>query len=296
MSWQASVISFVLRNTFKRRLARRTEIGPIREVFDGAKPIEPKSCRFESAQVGSIPGEWITHRTIPATATLLYLHGGGYFACSPRTHRAATSFFAARGFRVFAPDYRLAPEHRFPAGIEDAVTAYRGLLASGIDARQIAVSGDSAGGGLSLALVLSLRDRGLPLPGALALFSPVTDMSASGNSIRANSKRCAMFSSELFPRGAQFYLGDQDRLTPLASPLFAKLEGLPPMLIHVGLNETLLDDSVRFAERAKTAGIDVTLRQWPTVPHVWQLMHALVPEGRESLNEAATFLHQRLNA
>lgn len=248
----------------------------------------PRGARAAHGIVGGVGGEWLTADGVPTVATLLYLHGGGYFACTPQTHRAVTSSFALAGFRTFAPDYRLAPEHPFPAGLDDAVAAYRGLLEHH-SPRQLVVAGDSAGGGLSVALLLSLRDCGIPLPAAAVLFSPFVDLAVTGDSARTNSARCAMFSSDSFVRAAQFYVGEGDRRAPLASPLYADLQGLPPLLIHVGADETLLDDSRRLAERAQRAGVKVELKVWPAVPHVWQLFHRWIPEGRGSLREAGMF-------
>ncbi len=221
---------------------------------------------------------------------LLYLHGGGYFGCSAETHRPITSFFALQDFRVFAPDYRLAPENRFPAAVEDAVAFYRALLNMGYSPKRIVVSGESAGGGLALSLMLALRAAGVPLPAAAALFSPWTDLAATGDSIRTNSDRCAMFDGAGVAFSARYYLGDADPRNPLASPLYADLAGLPPLLIHVGADEVLLDDSTRLAERARAAGVSVELKIWPVVPHAWQLVPHLVPEARQSLRESAAFL------
>lgn len=295
MSWQAHALSFVLRHTFKPRLARAQTMEQIRKVFDVPPTPMPSACGAVRGVVGGIPGEWVTASGVKPVATLLYLHGGGYIACSPQTHRPVTSAFALAGFRTFAPEYRLAPEHPFPAGLADALAAYRALL---IDtaAQRIVVAGNSAGGGLALALLLSLRDLGLPLPAAAALFSPLTDLACTGSSIRENSQRCAMFSSDSVPRAAERYLGDRDRHLPLASPLYAQLHALPPLLIHVGANETLLDDSRRLAERAAAAGTRVELKVWPAVPHVWQLMHRWIPEGRESLEQAGDFLRRHAAA
>ena len=219
----------------------------------------PRGARTAPATVGGIAGEWVTADGVPTVATLLYLHGGGYFACTPKTYRPVTSSFALAGFRTFAPDYRLAPEHPFPAGLEDAIAAYRGLLQDHAP-HELVVAGDSAGGGLSVALLLSLRERGIPLPAAAALFSPFVDLAATGESAHTNSSRCAMFTRESFGRAAQYYLGDGDRCAPLASPLYADLQGLPPLLIHVGTDETLLDDSRRLAERAQLAGVKTQLK------------------------------------
>lgn len=289
MSWQAHTLSFLLRRTFKPRLARAQTMEQIRKVFQAGTPPLPANCSAIPDVVGGVAGEWVTVGGVKPAATMLYLHGGGYIACSPQSHRPATSAFALAGFRTFVPDYRLAPEHPFPAAVEDAIAVYRGLLAD-LPSNRIVVAGDSAGGGLALALLLSLQEQGLPLPAAAALFSPLTDLAATGNSIRENSRRCAMFNTESIPRAAQRYLGDADRRIPLASPLYADLRGLPPLLIHVGANETLLDDSLRLAELARAAGLQVESKVWPAVPHVWQLMHRWIPEGRESLAQASSFL------
>jgi acetyl esterase/lipase len=292
MSWQASAVSFVLRHLFKPRLLRAQDHIAARRAMTAPPPPLPRGVRVEEEPLGGVPGEWVIAPGAPTRATLLYLHGGGYFACSPRTHRAATSAFALAGLRTYAPDYRLAPEHPFPAALEDALAVYRALIGRH-DARGLVVAGDSAGGGLAVALLLRLREEGLPSPAAAALFSPFVDLAATGDSARRNGARCAMFTGEVFPRAAHWYVGERDPRMPLASPLYADLHGLPPLLIHVGEDETLLDDSRRLAERARAAGVDVAIKEWPRVPHVWQLFHRFVPEGRASLNEAGEFLVAR---
>jgi acetyl esterase/lipase len=291
-SWQANAASFLLRHLFKPRLVRAQDAIAARKAMTSPSLPVPRGVRIQETRVGGVAGEWVTADAAPRRATLLYLHGGGYFACSPRTHRAATTAFALEGLRTFAPDYRLAPEHPFPAALDDALSVYRDLIEQH-DPRELVVAGDSAGGGLSVALLLRLRDEGLPLPAAAALFSPFVDLAATGASARRNSARCAMFTHEVFPRAARFYLGERDPRMPLASPLYADPRGLPPLLIHVGEDETLLDDSRRLAERARAAGVAVTMREWPRVPHVWQLFHRFVPEGRVSLHEAAEFMASR---
>jgi acetyl esterase/lipase len=288
-SWQAKATSFVLRHWFKPKLVRAPDAPALRRVMNQAIRPPLRGTRAVSGTVGGIAGEWVTAEDVPTIATLLYLHGGGYFACTPQTHRAVTSSFALAGFKTFAADYRLAPEHPFPAGLEDAVAAYRGLLQDR-SPQQIVVAGDSAGGGLSVAMLVSLRERGVALPAAAALFSPFVDLAATGDSARTNSERCAMFTPDSFGRAAQFYVGNGNRRAPLASPLYADLQGLPPLLIHVGADETLLDDSTRLAERAQRAGVKVQLKIYPAVPHVWQLFHRYIPEGRSSLREAGMFL------
>lgn len=292
-SWQAHLISFFLRHVLKPRLAKATTVEQTRAAFRGRKTPLPAGCSITAGKVGGVPGEWITSNRAETAGTLLYLHGGGYVACTPFTYRPITTAFASAGLRTFAPDYRLAPEHKFPAGLDDAVAAYRALLAEN-DARRLVVAGDSAGGGLSLALLLSLQQQNLPLPAAAVLFSPLTDLTVSGASARSNSRRCAMFNEELLQQVAGHYLGALDPRLPLASPLFAQLQHLPPMLIHVGADETLLDDSLRMVERLRAGGNEVQSQVWATVPHVFQLFHQMLPEGRQSLAIAIDFLRTQL--
>lgn len=291
-SWQARATSVLLRLLFKPRLQRAQDIAAIRKAMTGPAWAPLRGTRATAAQVGGVDGEWVVAENVPVTGTLLYLHGGGYIACNPQMYRSITCGLALTGLRTYAPDYRLAPEHPFPAGLEDAVSAYRGLLRDH-DSQQVAIAGDSAGGGLCASLLLALREQGVPLPAAAVLFSPFLDLAATGDSVRSNSARCAMFSAEMFARAANFYVGDRDRRDPLASPLYADLRGLPPLLIHVGEDETLLDDSRRFAAKAQQAGVEVTLKVWPSVPHVWPLFSRWIPEGRESLREAGEFMATR---
>jgi len=287
-SWQAHFLDLWMRVLVKRPLKGQTDIDQVRRILAGGKLPIPPSMRFRDDMVGGIKGEWVTARGTPK-ATLLYLHGGGYFACSPRTHRPITAAYAQHGFEVFVPDYRLAPEHPFPAAILDAEAAWNGLLASGHAAHALTLSGDSAGGGLALALLLTLRDQGAAMPAAAALLSPWADLAATGASIRGNARRDAMFTKEGILNCSQLYLGGQDAKMPLASPVFADLHGLPPLLIHVGDREMLRDDSTRLAEHARAAGVAVDLRLWPVVPHVWQLAQ-FVPEARLSMQLLSQFL------
>ena len=291
-SWQAHLTVLFLKLSVKRRMQAETDINRARATLSARIQKVPRGVVASDEDVAGIPGEWLRPAVGGASTTMLYLHGGGYFACSPQTHRPVTGAFAKSGLSVFTPDYRLAPEHPFPAAVEDAVAAYRGLLASGVSASALAIAGDSAGGGLALAVLLTLHDAGDALPAACVLFSPWTDLAGTGDSLRANSKRDAMFHGEGIHRAAQPYLAGTDPRHPLASPLYASLKGLPPTLIHVGSDEVLLDDSRRLAERAHAAGVDVTLRTWPVVPHVWQLFG--LPESARSLSEATSFVAGRL--
>jgi epsilon-lactone hydrolase len=291
-SLQAYLADFLVRWRVKRRLGNMEDLGRVRAVFEGVKPLPPpRGVRFRPDVLGRVSGEWVEGAG-DARATLLYLHGGGFIACSPRTHRPITAALALKGFRVFAPEYRLAPEHPFPAAVEDAVAAWRAARI-GLGSGRVVVAGDSAGGNLALAMMLAAREAGdTALPDAAALFSPATDLAGTGASLRGNSERDAMFRGEALRHLAAAYLQGTDPRTPLASPLYGDLAKLPPLLIHVGEREVLRDDSIRFAERARAAGVRVELQVWPVVPHVWQFGHAAIPEARHSLAAAAAFLHQ----
>jgi epsilon-lactone hydrolase len=289
-SLQAHLAVWIIKWRVKRRLKGVRDHRVARRILRPGPFKVPADIRVTVAQLGGIPGEWVDGPHHNGT-TLLYLHGGGYFGCSAREYRPISTFFAQQGFRVFAPDYRLAPEHPFPAAVEDATASYRGLLSAGHAPQNLVVAGDSAGGGLTLSLLLALRAATVPLPAAAALFSPWTDLAVTGDSIRTNARRCAMFNGPDVGPSARYYLGSTDPRNPLASPLYADLAKLPPMLIHVGTDEILLDDSTRLAERARAAGVPVEIKIWPVVPHAWQLSPHLIPEAQQSLREAGAFLH-----
>jgi monoterpene epsilon-lactone hydrolase len=237
-----------------------------------------------------IPGEWIEAGR-SAAATLVYLHGGGFLLGSPRAFHYVSKGFARAGFDVFAPAYRLAPDHVFPAALDDVFRAYQALVAA--RPGPLVLVGDSAGGGLALSLMLKARDAGLPLPKAAALFSPWTDLAATGASTRENEDKDALFTRRLIQLGARAALGRTSARNPLASPLYADLSGLPPLLVHAGADEALRDDSTRLVARARAAGVEAALELWPDVPHGWQLM-GVIPEGKESRDKAIAFLKARL--
>lgn len=288
-SLQAHLAVWFTKWRVKRRLKGCRDYRVARAILRPLPYKVPASVSITSASMNRIPGEWVESPSF-TDAVMLYLHGGGYFGCSAKTHRPITVWFAQHGFRVFAPNYRLAPEHPFPAAVDDVVSVYRGLLASGRSPQRLVLAGDSAGGGLALSLILALRAAGAPLPAAAALFSPWTDLAATGESIRTNASRCAMFNGEDIGPSARYYLGTADPRNPLASPLYADLTGLPPLLIHFGADECLRDDSTRVAEKARASGVSVELKVWPVVPHAWQLAHQMLPEARQSLRESSEFL------
>lgn len=240
-----------------------------------------------------VAGEWVIPQE-PASKekVLLYLHGGGYVSCSPRSHRAITCALARLlGWRVFCPDYRLAPEHPFPAAVDDAAAAFQWLVQQGIEARNIAVAGDSAGGGLVIAACLRLRGRGEKLPGCAVCFSPWVDL--TGEFGYRNGESCAMFRTDDIGRFAGLYLGNAPANAPEASPLFGDLSGLPPLLIQASGSELLLDDALRLHERAQQCGVASNIRIYPGLPHVWQVFMGTIPEARQALREAAEFIRDR---
>jgi monoterpene epsilon-lactone hydrolase len=244
---------------------------------------------------GAVKGEWVSRRDgSKNNHVVYYLHGGGYISGSAKSCRPITATLARYlRARVFGLDYRLAPEHRFPAGLDDAVAGYRWLLASGIDPESIAVVGDSAGGGMTLALALRIREAGDPLPGCLICLSPWTDMTGNSNSLAENSERDPMFVAEDIERYASVYLGNHLRDDPFVSPLLADLSGLPPMLIQAGQTEVLLDDARNLDAKVRAAGGLSKLHIYNNVPHGWHYGAPFVPETREALREVAEFCRYR---
>jgi acetyl esterase/lipase len=292
-SLQAHLAVWIVKWRVKRRLRGVRDYRLARKILSPDPYRVPANVRITSTKLNGVPGEWLEGPN-PGDTVLLYLHGGGYFGCSAETHRPITASFALEGFRVFSVDYRLAPENPFPAALDDAVAAYRGLLAEGHLPERLVVAGDSAGGALAVSLMLALRSAAVPLPAAAALYSPWTDLAATGESVRTNARRCAMFNAPDIGPSARYYLGNTAPDNPLASPLYADLKGLPQLLIHVGADEILRDDSTRLAERARAAGVRVELKIWPVVPHAWQLAPHKIPEARQSLRESAAFLKAQI--
>jgi acetyl esterase/lipase len=251
--------------------------------------------RTETVDANGVPAEWVTAAGTEAARTILYLHGGGYVIGSPATHRGlAERLSKAAGARVLVIDYRLAPEHPFPAPVEDATKAYRWLLASGVSASSIAVAGDSAGGGLTAATLIALRDAGDALPAAGICLSPWVDMEGIGESMTLRAELDPMVQKEGLLGMARLYLQGADPRSPLAAPLYADLHGLPPLLVQVGTSETLYDDATRLAERAKAAGVNVTLEPWDEMIHVWHLFAEMLPEGQKALDRIGEFVRQHV--
>lgn len=250
---------------------------------------------FEKISAGGVPAEW-SRRSDAGNRTILYLHGGGYGLGTIDTHRdlVARMCRASRA-NGLSLSYRLAPEHRFPAQLEDALAAYLWLLAQGTDPQHLVVAGDSAGGGLALSLLVKLRDSGYPLPAAAVCLSPWVDLEALGNSVDLN-ERYDYISRRALAQYRKRFVDDENARNPLAAPLYADLRRLPPLLVQVGSAEVLLDDSRRIALRAHEAGVDVTLRVWEDMIHVWQLFAFMVPQGSAAIDEIGVFVREHVTA
>jgi acetyl esterase/lipase len=254
----------------------------------------PEGTRVDPLDVDGIPAEWITPASADADRVILFLHGGGYVRGSLTSDRDLLArLAAAAGMRSLQIDYRLAPEHVFPAALEDAVTAYRWLLSQGARPEHLVVAGESAGGGLALALLQRVRDLKLPMPAAAALQSPWTDLAGTVESRRSREALDPLFTGAGLNALANVYAGTTEKDNPLLSPLYADLRGFPPLRLDVGSDEVVLDDSRQFAERARAAQVPIELMIWEEMWHVFQFFSFNLPEGRESLEQIGTFLRRQ---
>jgi len=250
----------------------------------------PSLTRVEPVLAGSVSGEWVSAPDADPDRVILCLHGGGYTMGSSKATRVLASYFSsASGCRVLVIDYRLAPEHPFPAALEDTVSAYRWLLQQGIRSDRIVFVGLSAGGGLALSGLVSLRDANLVLPAAAVLISPWTDLAGTGESVVTRAAADPWLTDEMNRYHAALYAGGKDLRHPLISPLYADLHGLPPLLIHVGSDEIMLDDSTRAADSARLAGVEVTMDVWEGMWHVWHAFASRLPEGRKAIEQIGQF-------
>lgn len=298
-SWQSKMAKLMFR--WRRLRGQGTlgvDVAAERKRFEAPlKRLKPaEGVSFTAVEAGGRPALWIEPPDIRREGAILYFHGGVYLIGSIQGHLPLTSAIAAAaGMQVLPLDYRLAPEHPFPAAVEDARAAYEWLLEQGLESQQVIVAGDSAGGGLALALLLALREAGRPLPAAAVCLSPWTDLTGSGASRTSMAKRDYVLEPADLQRSAALYLDGADARSPLASPLFGDLRGLPPMLIQVGSDEILLDDATGLAESARAAGVDVSLEVWDDMFHVWQMVASFVPEGQQAIKSIGRFidaLHQ----
>ncbi len=299
MSIQATLLKLYYR--FQQRLSpmpiefdvarERAEMESIAKMF---KPFGKFSTN--PIEIEGIQAEWLIPPQIKNRRTILYLHGGYYLIGSIQSHRNLVGNIAsAAQAMALLIEYRLAPEHPFPAGLDDAVKAYSWLLGQGVLPEEITLAGDSAGGGLLLSTLLTLREQKMPLPASAVCLSPATDLTMSGESWKTNLKKEFVVNPYVSNRIQSLYLRDIDPKDPIASPLYADLSGLPPLLIQVGSEEVLLSDSTSFAERAKAAGVQVTLEVWPGMFHVWQFTAPIIPEARQAIQRISKFIADNSN-
>lgn len=257
----------------------------------------PTDAVIESVNIDGVKGESIAvFQNNNCGAKILYLHGGGYVSGSLNTHRTlAYNLAKASGFKVLLLDYRLAPEHPFPAAVEDAKTAYQWLLSNNDIDEKIGIAGDSAGGGLAIATCIALREAKSEMPASVVCISPWADLDNKGKSFQTKVDVDPMCSPEMIELCRDLYLKEfSDRFNPIASPLYGDLTNLPPLLIQVGTEEILLDDSIRLAEKANQSGIETELKIWKNMIHIWHLFAPALSEGREAIIEAANFFKKHL--
>jgi acetyl esterase/lipase len=296
LSWQAMLLNGFFRLTMKRHGKKPINVERLRAMGKNAPRSAlavPPGCTVESLR--SEQGLEFDVADVSRTAAqrspviVLYLHGGGYLFGSPKTHRQVL-IAMAKAFQApaYGLDYRLAPEHPFPAAVEDAAKAYQWLLGRHAEA-DIVLAGDSAGAGLAIATAVGVRDAGLKLPKAIVAFSPYSDLAVTGASVEANAKSCAMFTPRGVREAAAIYLAGADARDPRASPLYADLAGLPPMLLFASRHEILRDDTLRLAERASAAGVKVELIVRDRLPHVWPVFVTLLPEARDAFATVSAF-------
>jgi acetyl esterase/lipase len=296
----ASIQSYLLKFWFRQQnLFGDEKYDPQRSrmrIEETARMSKPhRMVQVLPVDAGSVPSEWLIPQGASQDSALLYIHGGAWFMGSTKTHRAFVSYLAYEsGIRALSINYRLAPENPFPAGLDDCIMAYEWLLHNGISPNKIVVAGDSAGGNLTLALLIALRDAGKPLPAGAVALSPATDLALTGESLKTRAHLDPVLSNIGSNSIIEDYITDHDAREPLISPLYADLSGLPPLLIHVGDHETLLDDAVRFGDHALASGVEATTVVWPNMFHVFQIFVPILPEARQAIAQIATFIRSRL--
>ena len=300
MSIRAKFINGLLRSTLKRQLLNIDDVDSFRKMMGGSAgfgPGIPADVKVESLEISGVSCEWISFADSSADRAMVYFHGGGYIVGGFDSHHGiAWRLAKASGLKVLLVDYRLAPENPFPAAVEDATACYRWLLDEGYLPEQLMIGGDSAGGGLAVAVLVNIKNLGLSQPSAAVLMSPWVELTVSGDSMDGNAKADPMLSRAALEFFAKNYLGDLDRKATLASPLFADLSGLPPMLIHVGSTEVLRSDAERLVEKIKQANGNAVLEIWPAMPHVFQLLAGWIPEGKDAVEKLGSFMRNRTTA
>lgn len=298
MSIQRPLIELLLRWQVKGKFKKNPDVQLLRPIMKQMEPRVsklPSDITAEPLSLGGVPTEKLSSAEPRRDAAFLYIHGGGFVGGSPLTHRPLTWRLAKDiNIPVYAIDYRLAPEHKYPAGLDDCVAAYKGLLDMGIAPSAILVGGDSAGGNLTLTLALRLKAEGLPQPAGLVCLSPATDMTGGGASRHDNAKSDALFVAEMMDSLVPVYCPGCDEKDPFLSPLFGDLAGLAPTFIQVGEKEMLRDDSTRMADALQKAGVETTIEVWPKVWHVWQVNADMLPEAREAISHIVAFARRKL--
>lgn len=295
MSIRAGLISFVLRHTLKKQMATFSDHRKLRKRAGMSIGKLPDRVETQAVDAEGVSAEWVRWRGSQNRSVILYLHGGGYVFGGLDSHRGlAWRLAKASDSEVLVVDYRLAPEHLFPAAVEDAFASYQWLLAQGIAPERLVVAGDSAGGGLAVALMIKLKELGIPQPKAAVLLSPWTDLTLSGDSVQKNAKVDAMLSPEALTRFKDLYLGDGDSMSPLASPIFGDLSGLPFTYVVVGSEEVLRDDAERLVENIVGAGGQAQIEVWPKMPHVFPLLAPMIPEGIKAIEDIADVIKDQL--
>ncbi len=293
-SIRSKIAAGITRLTLKRKLGASGSVDEERATLEKMSKLTARRKPGAAALVGGVKGEWAEPAVHTANRTILYLHGGGYVIGSPASHRDMVSAIAdAAQARALILDYRLGPEHPFPAAVDDALAAYRGLLQEGCAAQSLFIAGDSAGGGLTIATLLSIQQAGLPLPAAGICLSPWVDLTLESDTMTSKAADDPLLTPAALRWMRDQYLAGQDPKSTLASPLFADLSGLPPLLIQVGSEEVLLDDSRNLREQAQAAGVEVTLEVWNGMMHVWHLMAMMIPEGKQAIQAIGSYIAAR---
>lgn len=262
------------------------------EMLSSFTPI-PSDVNVEKTDIEGIPAEWVAVPNAAQDRVFLYLHGGAYIMGSCNTHRSlAAKLSRSTAARVLVPEYRLAPENPFPAAMEDALLCYRWLISSGYKPEQIIIGGDSAGGGLTMSTLLSLKEAGDALPALVVLLSPWTDLTGTGESMETRAEADPWLSPEAARATPVLYIRDMDPRSPIVSSIYADLTGLPPMIVHVGNDEILLSDAARLVDRARESGVEVTFKVWDDMWHVFQTFE--IPEANQSIEEIGVLITNKL--
>lgn len=297
-SIQSRIIKFIFYSSQKKNVSRNRSVAEQRAEMDAyAKNAKiSKFVHIDRTQIADVPCEIFTPENSPEDKFILYVHGGAYNAGSFTCYSPFVAHFAEKcNVNAILIGYRLAPEAPFPAALEDVVSVYRSMIESGKQGSDIIIGGDSAGAGLSIAAMLSFKEYGLPMPNACVALSPWVDLTNSGETFETKAKLDCMLIQKELDEAALMYANGVDIKHPLISPLFADLSGLSPIFIQVGTDEILLADSTRLVEKAQEAGVEITIKVWKGMFHIWHMMERFMPEAKQAMNELCTFIQHRLN-